>query len=150
MKRRAPPAGSGRLLSRREVLRRGAQVGLNEVRVGVPFPFGVSMVMRETVPREHLEEVALFGWNYTDERAIEVGLAHELHDEEGFEEHCRSRLAELAERDPLAFAITKRYLRSATVERIRAHDALFAREFLDSWFTDGTRARMRKLVEGLK
>lgn len=132
------------------VLRRGAQVGLNEVRVGVPFPFGVSMIMRETVPREHLEEVALFGWNYTDERAVDVGLAHELHDAEGFDYHCLRRLRELADKDPAAFAITKRYLRSATVERIRANDALFAREFVDAWFGQATRERMRRLLDSLK
>lgn len=131
------------------VLCRGAKVGLNEVRVGVPFPFGVSMVMRETVPREHLEEVALFGWNYTDERAVEVGLAHELHEAEGFDEHCRDRLRELAAKDPAAFAVTKRYLRAATVERIRAHDALFAREFVDSWFSEPTRRRIQQIVDSL-
>ena len=90
---------------------------MNEVRVGVPFPFGVSMVLRESVPATRLEEVALFGRNYSGEEAVAAGLAHELHGEEGFEAHCRSRLEELADKDAKAFAITKRYLRSATKPR---------------------------------
>ena len=72
------------------------------------------------MPPPHLEEVALFGRNYTDDAAIRAGLVHEVLDAEGFEERCRERLADLASRDTTAFGRTKTYLRSATVERIRA------------------------------
>lgn len=131
------------------VLRRGAMVGLNEVRVGVPFPYGVAMIMRESVPASRLEEVAMFGWNYTDEKAVEVGLVHELHDEEGFETHCLDRLRELADKQPDAFAITKRYLRSPTVERLAA-DGRYAADFLESWFSPGTQQTIRSLVQQLE
>jgi len=132
------------------VLRRGALTGLNEVKVGVPLPFGVALVLRSSVNPTRLEEVALFGRNYTDDEAVAAGLAHELHAEQGFEAHCLERLAELAERDARAFTITKRYLRAATVERIRALDTQFEREFLDSWFSPATRERIRGIVERLR
>lgn len=132
------------------VLREGALVGLNEVRIGVPFPFGVAMILRESVPRARLGEVAMFGRNYEGQEAVDSGLVHELHWEKGFEAHCRSRLAELADRDPRAFAITKRYLRSSTVERIRANDPKFTADFLDAWFSPSTGERLRKIVEDLK
>lgn len=131
------------------VLRRGAKVGLAEIRVGVPFPFGVSMIIRESVPREHLEEVALFGWNYTDDGARDVGLVHEVREADGFEEHCLDRLRELAEKEPNAFAVTKRYLRSQTVERIRANDPQLIGEFLDGWFSPTTQERIQEIVAEL-
>ena len=131
------------------VLMPGAMVGLNEVRVGVPFPFGVAMILRESVPASHLEEIALFGWNYSDEKAVQAGLVHELHDAEGFEAHCLDRLGELAGKQPGAFAITKRYLRSPTVQRLEA-DERYASDFLDSWFSEGTQHSIRGLVEQLR
>jgi enoyl-CoA hydratase/carnithine racemase len=108
------------------------------------------MILRESIPRTHLEEVALFGRNYSDGEAIEAGLVHEVRPEEGFETYCLQRLEELASRDLNALAITKRYLRSATVERIRQADSRYVPEFLDSWFRPETQQRIHGLVEQLR
>jgi len=138
------------LTADRRVLASGALIGLNEIRVGVPLPFGVALILRDSVPAARLEEVGLFGRNYSGDDAIAAGLAHEIHVAEGFEAHCLERLEQLASRDARAFAVTKRYLRSATVERIRAHEASVTHEFLDSWFSPGTRERLRRIVEQLR
>jgi len=132
------------------VLCNGARVGLAEIQVGVPFPFGVSMILRESVPRAYLEELALFGRNYDDRQALAARLVDEVAAREGFEQTCLERLEELAAKDPIAFATTKRYLRSATVERIRANDTQFAADFLDCWFAPGTQQRIRAVVDGLR
>jgi len=131
------------------VLRDGAVIGLNEIRVGVPLPFGVAMVLRESVHSTRLEEVALLGRNYGSEEAVAVGLAHETVAAEGFEPACRARLEEFAARDLRAFSVTKRFLRASTVERIRAQDTVLLPEFLDCWFSDPTRARIGTIVSEL-
>ncbi len=138
------------LTADRRLLRRGAMVGLNEIRVGVPLPFGMALILRESVPSSRLEEVALLGRNYTDEDAVRAGIVHEVLPEDGFERTCRERLEEMAAKDPLAFATTKRYLRAATVGWIRDHDERLRPEFLDCWFSEGTRKRMEKIVEDLR
>jgi len=130
------------------VLRAGAVVGLNEVKVGVPLPFGVAMILRESVGR--LAEVALFGKNYGGEEAIAVGLVDEHAPADRFESVCRERVRELAAKDGRAFAMTKRYLRSPVVERIRAHDAELACEFVDRWFSPETRVRLERIAAELK
>jgi len=132
------------------VLREGARVGLNEVQVGVPLPFGVSMILRESVPRLHLEQVALLGKNYASAEALEAGLVHEVHPGPDFEEHCLERLREFLTRDLTAMTITKRYLRSSVVERIREHDSRLVPEFLDAWFRPETRTRVRAIVDSLR
>jgi len=132
------------------VLAEGAMVGLNEVRVGVPFPFGVAMLLKASVPLAHLEEVALFGRNYTGTEAVESGLVHEVRPVAGFESYCMQRLAELASRDANALAITKRYLRRATAESMRQGDAELTGEFIDSWFRPETRRRILEVVEQLR
>jgi enoyl-CoA hydratase len=132
------------------VLWRGAMIGLNEIRVGVPLPLGVALMLRESISSPRREEVALFGRNYVDEEALAAGLAHEVRDAEDFEQHCRSRLAELAEKDARAFALTKRYLRGPTLERIRADSGRSDRDWLDAWFSPDTQARIAKIVAGLQ
>ncbi len=132
------------------VLRRGALIGLNEVRVGVPLPFGIAEVLRASVRPDRLEEVALLGRNYTDDEAAAAGLVHEIHDVEEFEGHCLARLEEFASKDGAAFARTKGYLRSATLERIVAGDAARHDEWLDCWFSEPTRRSIGEIVADLR
>lgn len=131
------------------ILREDALVGLNELKVGVPLPFGVTMILREAGLGPRLEEVALFGRNYRGAEGVAAGLVHEVHAGDGFEAFCVDRLREMTSKDARAFSVTKRYLRSRTVERIRAYDAQFLDEFLDGWFSPGTRARVESIVSEL-
>jgi enoyl-CoA hydratase/carnithine racemase len=132
------------------VLRRGAVIGLNEVKVGVPLPFGVALIVREAVPKHKVTEVALLGRNFTDEAALAAGLADELSDADGIEALARARIEEFVEKDGFAFSVTKRYLRSSVVERVRASNKLLLPEWLDGWFSEGTTARIKAIVAGLK
>lgn len=131
------------------VVRRGAQLGLNEVKIGVPLPWSVSVLLRATVPPPALARVALLGENFADEAALAVGLADELAEAEGFEETCLRRLRELADKDALAFGATKADLRRDALAAMKVHERERLREFLDGWFSDPTRARMRQMVEDL-
>ncbi len=132
------------------VLRDDALVGLNELKVGVPLPFGVTLIVREAVAGPRREEVALFGRNYRGPEAVDVGLVQEAHASDGLEDLAVERLREMTSKDLRSFAVTKRYLRSRTVERIRAYDAQFGDEFLDCWFSPGTRARIEGIVADLR
>jgi enoyl-CoA hydratase/carnithine racemase len=116
----------------------------------VPFPFGVALIMRDSLPRTHLEEVAMFGRNYSGQAAVEAGLVHEVRPKEAFQDYCLERLEELASKDLNALAITKRYLRAATVERIRAADSRLVQEFVDSWFRPETQERIHRIVDELQ
>jgi len=132
-----------------KVLRRGAVTGLNEVKVGVPLPFGVALIVRDAVPGNKLTEVAILGRNASDEDAVAAGLADELADADGVEAAGRARLEEFCAKETFAFAVTKRYLRSPVVERIRANNRLLLPEWLDGWFSEGTRARIAAIVSEL-
>jgi 3,2-trans-enoyl-CoA isomerase len=132
------------------VLRRGAEIGLNEVKVGVPLPFGVALIVREAVPKNKITEVALLGRNFNDEGAVAAGLADELADAAEIEAVSRTRLEEFVSKDAFSFAVTKRYLRAAVVERMRANNRLLLPEWLDGWFSPGTRARIDAIVAELR
>ncbi len=132
------------------VLKRGAAIGLNEVKVGVPLPWSVTRLLRATVAPPALGRIALFGRNFTDEEALAAGLAHELAEAEGFEATCLARLEELAAKDPRAFATTKAWLREDVLAEMMAHEAARLPAWLDGWFSEGTQERIRTAVGALK
>jgi enoyl-CoA hydratase len=131
------------------ILRRGSQIGLNEVRVGIPLPWSVAILLKATVPPASLSRVALLGQNFTDEEARAMGLVHEVAEADGFEGRCLARLEEFAEKDPIALARTKAYLRDEAMREMTAQEAARAPEFLDAWFGPGGQAGIRETVEAL-
>jgi enoyl-CoA hydratase len=132
------------------VLRRGgAQIGLNEVKVGVPLPWSVAVLLRASVPPPALSEVALLGRNFADDEALRVGLADQLADADGFTDACLARLQEFVEKDARALGVTKSYLRRAHLAEMLAGEAPRIGEWLDGWFSEETRARMRETVAAL-
>jgi enoyl-CoA hydratase/carnithine racemase len=131
------------------VLKRGAAIGLNEVKVGVPLPWSVALLLRASVPPPAIAKVALLGRNFADDEALAVGLADEIVPEEGFEAACLARLQEFVEKDPHSLAVTKSYVRTLVVDEMRAREAYEMDNWLDGWFSDATRARMKETVAAL-
>jgi len=132
------------------VLKRGGiQVGLNEVKVGVPLPWSVALLLRASVPPSALTQVALLGRNFSDDDAIAVGLADQLADADGFEDFCRARLEEFADKDTASIAITKGYLREAVLREMRSREKEEMGAWLDRWFSDSTRERIGQIVAGM-
>ena len=129
--------------------RGGAQIGLNEVKVGVPLPWSVAVLLRSSLPPAAVTQVALLGRNFADDDALAVGLADQLADADGFEDFCRARLEEFAEKDPAAVAITKSYLRDAALREMRAREEDEIGTWLDRWFAETTRERIRGIVAGM-
>ncbi len=131
------------------ILRRGSQIGLNEVRVGLPLPWSVALLLRAAVPPVALSRVALLGENFADEEARAIGLVHEVRDVDGFEAASLARAQEFAEKDTAAVGITKAYLRDAALREMQAHEKDRQGEFLDAWFSPAGREKIRQTVEAL-
>jgi enoyl-CoA hydratase len=129
------------------VLGKGANIGLNEVRVGVPLPWTVTTLLKASVRPERLSEVALLGKNFADEEAVRIGLVQEL--AEDVESASLARLSEFVERDARSLTWTKQYLRAQALADMKAHEAEHADEWLGSWFSDSTRARLKETVAAL-
>jgi Delta3-Delta2-enoyl-CoA isomerase len=133
----------------RVLARGGVQIGLNEVRIGVPLPWSVAVLLRATVPPGALARVALLGRNFADDEALAAGLADELADAAGFEDFCLRRLEEFAEKDAAGVGTTKAWLRSDALREMHQHEGRLSGEWLDAWFSEATRGRIREIVAGL-
>jgi enoyl-CoA hydratase len=132
------------------VAKRGAPMGLNEVKVGVPLPWSAVMLLRAAVTASSQTAVALLGRNFEGDAAVAAGLAHEAVEADAFEAVVAERLAEFAEKDAYAFGVTKGHLRGPAVSSMRDHEREFLGEFLDGWFSEDTQARIHKAVAALK
>ena len=132
------------------VVKRGAPMGLNEVKVGVPLPWSAVLLLKTAVPALMQSAVALLGRNFEGDAAVAAGLSNEVVDAEAFEATVTERLAEFAEKDAFAFGVTKGYLRGGTIASMRDRETALLDEFLDGWFSEGTQARIQKAVAALK
>ena len=132
------------------ITKRGAPMGLNEVKVGVPLPWSAVMLLRTAARASALSAVALLGRNFEGDAAVLAGLAQEVAEPEAFDAVVAERLAEFAEKDAYAFGVTKGYLRGAAVASMRDRETALLDEFLDGWFSEGTQARIQKAVAALK
>ena len=131
------------------MLRRGAQIGLNEVRVGLPLPWPVAILLKSSVAPGALSRVALLGQNLTDDDARSIGLVHEVLEAEGFEAACLARAQEFAKQDHAVVGTTKAYLREAALREMREREEELRGEFLDAWFSPAGRRRIQETIESL-
>ena len=131
------------------LLARGAQIGLNEVKVGVPLPWSVAILLKASVPPQALARVALLGRNFADEDALAAGLADELAAGDGFHAASLARLEEFAEKDSASFAGIKSNLREANLASMRAEESARLGAWLDGWFSEPTQTRIRATVASI-
>ena len=131
------------------ILRRGSQIGLNEVRVGLPLPWSVALLLKAAVPPASLSRVALLGENFADDEARTIGLVHEVREAEGFEAACLARAREFAEKDRSAVGTTKAYLRDAALREMQSQEKALQADFLDAWFSPSAREKIGQTVEAL-
>ncbi len=132
------------------VLRRGAVIGLNEVKLGVPLPWSVTLLLRASVPAPALGRIALLGRTFSDQEAVGVGLAHELCEAEQLSATSLERLAEFAEKDPQAFGATKAWLHEGVLREMQAHETALVGAFLEGWFAPATQERLRSMAAQLR
>ncbi|PYT07635.1 MAG: hypothetical protein DMF49_07535 [Acidobacteria bacterium] len=128
----------------------GAMLGLNEVRLGVPLPWGAAVIVRQSVFPSKLAEVVMLGRNFTGEAAVAAGLAQELAPAGEVEKVARERLAEFLSKDPAALASLKGSLRGEAERSMREGDRARAKEFLDIWFSPSTRKLVDEAVRALR
>lgn len=90
------------------------KIGVNELSLGLQFPPVSLSVVRERVPKRHLNEVVLGARLHDPQTALHLGLIDEV--SSNAEQTARARLEILAGHPPATYVATKRELRSATVD----------------------------------
>jgi enoyl-CoA hydratase len=126
-----------------------AQIGLNEVQVGIPFPGVPFEITRHVLPPERAREVMLTGALYTPEEARARGLVDEVVDAEVLLSRAVAVARAIAPDSLAAYATIKAHLLAPALARIADSRARIDRDFLDVWFSDAARRQMNEVRQRL-
>jgi enoyl-CoA hydratase len=123
-------------------------IGLREAALGLALPAVASTIVEEAVGRAGSAlEIVLSGSLYTPAEALANGMMHRLAAPEDLIPEAEKVATRFAQATGLAAALLKRRWRSAAwAEPDRSEDETW----LDSWFSDEARKRVRAVVDSLK
>jgi len=115
--------------------------GLNEIRLGVPFPASALEIARHAVPAGSVVEVLCEGELFEPGAALARGLVTEVVDGDVLAA-ARRTCVRLAAAPTDAFATIKMALKGSAVERARATRESLRRAFVDAWYAPEARRRI--------
>jgi enoyl-CoA hydratase len=120
------------------------RIGVTELLVGVPFPPIAFEIMRYATAPEHFSDLLFSAVTYAPAEAMQRGLVDEVVNPGVLLEQAFARANALAALSPVAFALTKRQLRQASLERARLDASQAEAEKI--WAAPETLARIRDYV----
>lgn len=123
----------------------GARLGLNEVAIGLRFPPRILAIVRQRVPKRHVDEVLLGAALCDPAEAARLGLVDEVSEDPVA--RARAKLEAWSRHPPAAYAATKADLRAATVALAPEDDARFVDEVVPVWTSDAVRARILAVLK---
>jgi len=122
-------------------------MGLNEIKLGVPVPYLVDCVLRYTVGTRYARQIMDTGEFYGPEDSLRMGLVDEVLP-------VGEVMAKAAERARLlgawpreAFAMIKRNRVEEIEQRVLAQREEKERLFVDCWYSDEARQRLREAID---
>lgn len=116
----------------------GAQIGLNEIRLGLPFPASALEIARHSLPTEFTDSILYGGQLYTPVEAMSRGLVDGLASGDVLEE-ARVLCRGLAQQPVRAFQTIKASLKGPAVRRAQEWLDDLRHAFVEAWFSPDAR-----------
>ena len=116
------------------------RIGLNEVALGLEFPPKILALVRDRVPRRHIERVVLEAGLYDPHTARELGLVDEVAADPL--PSAQAALGRLAAVPRETYAATKRSLRAGVLALSDAQRRAFDEQIVPAWCGPATMARI--------
>ena len=123
-----------------------AQIGVPELRVGVPFPTLAMEIIRAKTSPAFFEEITLGGETYSAEEARYRGLVDCVVEAEALRNEALAAAESLAAIRPEIFAFSKRQVRQPVREALNLRTKIQATELLALWESAETQAAIREFV----
>ncbi len=121
------------------------KIGLNEITFGSTVFAGSVEMLKACVGARPAERVLGDGTMYPPEEALAIGLIDRIVAPSGLVAAAVEEARALAGRDAAAFASLKRLLRGSVAETMRRLEGPSLDEFLEIWYSQATRARLRSI-----
>lgn len=123
-----------------------ATLGLSEIQLGLPVPFGAVCMLSALVGQREAHRIALTGERMLPEAAYRAGLIREVTSSRHLREVSETVARDLSATAPAGFGLTKRYLRLSTLAEMRAGATTSCEEFLDCWFGPAAQGALQALA----
>ena len=123
-----------------------AQIGVPELRVGVPFPTLALEIMRAKTSPAFFEEVTLGGETYSAEEARHRGLIDCVVEAEALLSEALAAAESLAAIRPEIFAFSKHQVRQPVREALELRTKIQATELFALWESAETQTAIREIV----
>lgn len=122
-------------------------VGLNEIKLGVPVPYLADRILHELVGVRTASEIMEIGEFYNAQKACEMGIVDRVLPQETVLDESVKRACALGESSPKAFAMIKRNRVEPIEKQVLACVDEQTAAFLDCWYSDQARARLKEAIE---
>ncbi|MBW2528939.1 MAG: crotonase/enoyl-CoA hydratase family protein [Deltaproteobacteria bacterium] len=96
------------------------QIGLNEIAIGMPLPIFVQELAKDRFDPRHRVRATIHATLYSPAEAIDVGYLDEVVAPDSLLEHALTRAKTLAKLPTEPYAKTKRTMRAAVADHVRA------------------------------
>jgi len=130
----------------RMMARDTGQIGVPELRVGVPFPTIALEIMRFALAPRHFQSLIYSGETFPPDEAKELGFVDEIVEPQDLLDRAVAKAEKLISTHPQAFSLTKSQIRQPVLERVRRERTRFDPEVRDFWATQEALEAMRRYV----
>lgn len=122
-------------------------IGLNEIRLGVPVPYVADRILYETVGTDKSRKIIESGEFFLSDQALELGLVFDIFKPENLLVSTVELLRKVMVYPGNAYALIKRYRTESVVEQILAKLEITEQEFIDCWYSEGARGKLREAID---
>jgi enoyl-CoA hydratase/carnithine racemase len=126
------------------------KLGLNEVQVGIPLPPVILGGLQRLVGPRRAEYLGVSGALLSPQEALAVGLVDELVPIEEVVPRAQSWCARMVALPPAAMELTRRQARADLRQLFQSGMDAELESVIANWWSPGTQATLRALVERLK
>jgi enoyl-CoA hydratase/carnithine racemase len=122
-------------------------MGLNEIHLGVPIPYPALYILEEITGPKNTREVVYQGKFYTPAEANNIGIVDEVLENDKLQECGIHTIKKIEASSIEAFALIKADLQLATIEKINKNLEKHESDFVEAWYRESTRQKLRKAIE---
>ena len=122
-------------------------MGLNEIKLGVPVPYPADCILRNLISPQIAREVMYHGEFYQSNELLNMGLVDQVLPLEQVITAAIEKAKLLGTSASKPFSLIKRNRIEPIEQQIRKNLADRERYFVDCWYSDEARKRLKEAVE---
>ncbi|HEY44064.1 MAG TPA: enoyl-CoA hydratase/isomerase family protein [Anaerolineae bacterium] len=123
-----------------------AKISLNEISFGASVTAGAVEMLTYCIGHRKAQDVLFSGAMFTPEEACQIGLIDQIIEEDKLLEASKLIAQDYINKDLVAFASIKKWLKGPAVERMQQREADSIKEFARIWYSENTWKNLQAIV----